>query len=199
MQQMLCSLVAALVASAPLAALGASSPAPTPPPASAPAQAVSPFAPGPFYGGDDPWAELRMMQDRINRIMEESFGRMAAQPPLQWKMPALEYSPDIDVTETDAAFVVVCDLPGMEKDKIEVRFKGGDLFIRGSREAVKEEKDLPGWYVRERSSGSFERVISIGTGVKEEAITAEYQNGVLTVTLPKTESAAKPGRKIQII
>src|SRR5690606_12353185 len=149
------------------------SPAPTPPPASVPAQAVSPSAPGPFYGGDDPWAELRLMQDRTNRIMEECFGRMAAQPPLPWEMPAREHSPDIAVTETDAALVVAGDLPGMEKDKIEVRLKGGDLCIRGSREAMKEEKDLPGWYVRERSSGSFERVISIGTGVKEEAITAE--------------------------
>ena len=57
----------------------------------------------------------------------------------------------------------------------------------------------PGWYVRERSSGTFERVISIGEGVKEDGITAEYKNGVLTVTLPKTESAAKPGRKILVL
>jgi len=86
---------------------------------------VPPYAYGPFFGGDDPWMELRMMQDRINRIMEESFGRVAPRAPMPWGMPALDFSPDIDLTETDAAYVVVCDLPGMEKDKIEVTFKDG--------------------------------------------------------------------------
>lgn len=196
-----CCLAVALVASAPFAACAAaeSAPAAAPSPAPPPAQMVPPYAYGPFFGGDDPWMELRMMQDRINRIMEESFGRVAPRAPMPWGMPALDFSPDIDLTETDAAYVVVCDLPGMEKDKIEVTFKDGELIIRGSRAAAREEGGEPGWYVRERSSGAFERIIAIGEGVKEDVITAEYTNGVLTVTVPKTESAAKPGKKILVL
>jgi HSP20 family protein len=87
----------------------------------------------------------------------------------------------------------------MDKDKIEVAFKDGELIIRGSRETVKEEAKSPGWYLHERSSGSFERVIPVGVEVKEAGIKAEYRNGVLTVTLPKAESVLTPGRKIQIL
>ncbi|MEI6632490.1 MAG: Hsp20/alpha crystallin family protein [Chlamydiota bacterium] len=201
MKLVLCSTAAALIAAAPLAALCASAGAPTPSPADEPAAApmMRPPVAGPWYGGDDPLMELRMMQDRINRIMEESFGRMGPRPPAQWALPALEYSPDIDLSETDKAFTVTCDLPGMEKDKIEVTFKEGNLILRGSREVVKEEGKGPDWYLHERSAGSFERVIPIGAEVKEAGIKAEYKNGVLTVTLPKAESAVKPGTKVPVL
>lgn len=191
---------AAVLAAAPRAALCAAPPASTPSAPDGPAAdpAVRPPAPG--FPLDDPWMEMRAMQDRINRIMEESFGRMAApRMPAPWALPGFEYSPDIDLVETDKAFVVTCDLPGMEKDRIEVSFKEGVLYIRGSRDSVKEEGKGPDWYIRERSAGSFERAIPLNAEVKEGEIKAEYRNGVLTVTLPKVETAVKPATKIQVI
>jgi HSP20 family protein len=200
MKLVLCSLAAALIAVAPLAALCAPAGAPSPADEPAAAPMMRPPVAGSWYGGDDPGMELRMMQDRINRIMEESIGRMGPMQPAQWAVPVIEYSPDIDVTETGKAFTVTCDLPGMEKDKIEVTFKEGNLILRGIREVVKEEEGKsPDWYLRERSTGSFERVIPIGAEVKEADIKAEYKNGVLMVTLPKAESATKPGTKIQVL
>jgi HSP20 family protein len=200
MKLVLCSLAAALIAAAPLAALCAPAAAPTPSPADEPAAPMMrPPGAGPWYGGDDSWMELRMMQDRINRIMEESFGRIGPRPPAPLAMPVPEFAPEVDLTETDKAFTVTCDLPGMEKDKIEVTFKEGTLIIRGTREVVKDEGKSPDWYLHERSAGSFERAISFNAEVKENEIKAEYKNGVLTVTLPKAESAAKPGTKIQVL
>ena len=202
MKLVLCSTAAALIAAAPLAGLCASAGVPTPSQADEPAAApmMRPPAPGPLYGAgaDEPWMELRMMQDRINRIMEESFGRMGPRPPAPWAAPVLGFSPDVDLSETDKAFTVICDLPGMEKDKVEVTFKEGNLIIRGSREVVKEEEKSSDWYLHERSTGSFERVIPLNAEVKENEIKAEFKNGVLTVTLPKAESAVKPGTKVQV-
>lgn len=200
MRIMFCGLAAALIAAAPLAAICAPPPAPTPSAADGPAACPMMYpVPGPIPGVDDPWMELRMMQDRINRIMEEGFGRMASRTPAPWAVPVLEYSPDVDLVETDKAFTVTCDLPGMEKDKIEVSFKEGNLVIRGSRESVREEGKGADWYLRERSSGSFERVIPLNAEVKENEIKAEYKNGVLTVTLPKVETAATPATKIRVL
>lgn len=149
--------------------------------------------------GQDIWAEVREMQQRLNRIVEDAAWRFQAPGPMWGGVPGVEFYPDVDVKETDTAIVVSCDLPGMEKEKIDVSFKDGSLIIRGERNVVKEESKNTGWYMRERSSGSFERAIPIATDIKESEITADYKNGVLRVTLPKAESALKPGRKIQIL
>ncbi len=158
-----------------------------------------PAVPAPWFGVGDPWMELRMMQDRINRVLEEGFGRLGPRVPAQWALPAPDFLPDVDVAETEKAFIVTCDLPGLEKEKIEVVYKDGALFIRGSREVEREEGKGSEWYVRERSAGAFERIIPIAAEVKEAEIKAEYRNGVLTVTLPKAESATRPGTKIKVI
>lgn len=148
--------------------------------------------------GGDTWAYVRDMQERINRIVEDSYRRFGPPPP-PVVVPDAEFYPMADVHETDREFIVTCDLPGMEKDKIDISFKDGTLSISGKREIVKEQGSGTGFHVRERSSGSFERVIPIGTEVKESEIKADYKNGVLTVTLPKVEAATTPGRKIQIL
>jgi len=154
---------------------------------------------GGYRFDDDPWAYLREMQDRINRIIEDSYRRTTPGSPLSTDAVQTEFCPAVDVRETDKAVIVSCDLPGMEKDKIDVVYKDGDLTIKGSRETVKEKSDNAGLIINERSFGSFEKVIPIDADIKEDKIQAEYKNGVLTVTLPKTEAAIKPGKKIQII
>jgi HSP20 family protein len=149
--------------------------------------------------GQDIWAELRGMQERLNRVVEDAGYRYQSRAPMWPAGPSYEFYPDADVRETDKAVIVSCDLPGMEKDKIEVSFKDGNLIISGKREVVKEESKSTGWYMRERSFGSFERVIPISDEIKESEIKADYKNGVLTITLPKAEEALKPVRKIQIL
>ena len=163
-----------------------------------PAQEPAGPGSGPFTG-QDIWAEVREMQQRLNRIVEDAAWRFQVPGPMWPGAAGVELYPDVDVKETDTAVIVSCDLPGMEKEKIDVSFKNGSLIISGERGAVKEESKGTGWYVQERSFGSFERAIPIATDIKENEITADYKNGVLRITLPKAESALKPGRKIQIL
>ncbi len=157
---------------------------------------------GPEIGapmGQDMWAEVREMQQRLNRIIEDTAWRFQPLGPMGSGGPSFEFNPDVDVKETEKTIIVSCDLPGMEKDKIDVSFKDGNVIISGKREVVKEESKGTGWYMRERSFGSFERVIPIAAEVKESEIKADYKNGVLVITLPKAEEAMKPGKKIQIL
>lgn len=153
-----------------------------------------------FYPEQDPWAELRDMQQRLERIMADTYARFRQPAFMMPPSGTFGFYPDIDIRETDKDIVVVCDLPGMEKEKIDIEFREGNLIISGTRESVKEESGDEGWYVHERSVGSFERVIPIAAEIKEDAITADYKNGVLTVTLPKVAPSPRPaGRKIRVI
>ncbi|MCX6354364.1 MAG: Hsp20/alpha crystallin family protein [Candidatus Aureabacteria bacterium] len=174
---------------------------PTPPAGSPGEYPGAPPMTRPWGGGpanDNLWVYLRDMQDRINRIAEDSCNYFGPRPPLGAYPAGTDFSPSADVRETDKEIIVSCDIPGMDKEKIEVTYKDGDLIIRGKRESVKEESGS-GFLARERSFGSFERVIPIEEDVKADEIKADYKNGVLTVILPKTETAKKPGTKIQIL
>lgn len=158
-----------------------------------------PVPPGGGPAGEDIWAELHGIQGRLNRIIEDTAWRLQPRAPMGPVAQNFEFYPDVDVKETDKAIIVSCDLPGMEKDKIDISFKDGNVIVSGTREVVKEEIKNTGWYMRERSFGSFERVVPIATEIKESEIKADYKNGVLTVTLPKAEGAMKPVKKIQIL
>ncbi|MDD5556027.1 MAG: Hsp20/alpha crystallin family protein [bacterium] len=175
---------------------------PAPPPAAGPRAEEPAVRPrmedrwGLFHS-DPWWEELREMRERMDRVMADAYGRFGPGIWAPHRPPG--FHPEIDVRETETAIVVSCDLPGMEKDKIEVAFRDGNLVIGGERESVVERAGDAGWYVAERSFGRFERIIPVGAEVKEDEISADYRDGVLTVTLPKAEPAARPGRKIRIL
>lgn len=99
-------------------------------------------------------------------------------------------APALDVRETRDAYVVEADLPGMEKKDIQVRVEEGVLTLAGTRTAEHQVETKEGtWHRVERSWGAFERALSLGQGVDAARVSAEYKDGVLTVTVPKKESA----------
>jgi HSP20 family protein len=102
------------------------------------------------------------------------------------------FVPQMNVAETDKCYEVTLDLPGMTRDDINVELREGNLFISGHRE---EEREETGKTFRriERSAGRFMRTIPVGPNVQPDQINAEYKDGVLKVTLPKSE-AAQPKR-----
>ena len=103
-----------------------------------------------------------------------------------------------DIRDTGDAYVLEADLPGMKKEDIHIDIDGDRLSISAERSAVKEEKDENGGYVRcERSYGSFSRSFDI-SGVQAENISAAYENGVLTLTMPKKEAAVPAARRLEI-
>lgn len=105
------------------------------------------------------------------------------------------WAPRADVHENDNAFVVQLDLPGVEKDNVKVKFEDDTLVVSGERK-YESNVDEKNFHRVERIYGSFTRSISIPKEVDSEKISASFKNGVLEITLPKTEEV-KP-KEIEI-
>lgn len=135
----------------------------------------------------NPFREIAEMQRQFDRAFDDIWSNTETRMSTNW-MP-------IDVTETDSNFTVVADLPGLNVDDISVNFHDGVLTIAGEVEKkTVDENDRV--LVRERTYGKFNRSINLPTSIDVDNISAAYDEGVLTLTLPKAEEA-KP-RQIQI-
>ncbi|MGB0680963.1 MAG: Hsp20/alpha crystallin family protein [Polyangiales bacterium] len=122
---------------------------------------------------------------RLHRDLEEMFR------PLDrgvWGGESITFAPEVDIREEEECFVVHADLPGMKQEDIEVQLHDGDLSIAGKRE-VETEKEVQGAMLRERRYGSFKRTFRLGASVDPNDVEAKYDQGVLTVTLPKRQEA----------
>ena len=103
-----------------------------------------------------------------------------------------------DIKDADDRFVLEAELPGFDKEDISLDVKDGILTISAQHKEEKEDKDEKGQYIRrERRYGSFTRSFDI-TGIDESGITAAYQNGVLELTLPKSQPVIPEARRIAI-
>ncbi len=108
-----------------------------------------------------------------------------------------EVTPSIDVSETDKAFQVSVEIPGVDEKDVEITLSDGILTIKGERKSETEKKGEN--YIRvERAYGTFRRALSLPSGVDEKKISAMSDKGVLRITLPKTQKAARGTRKIRI-
>ncbi len=108
-----------------------------------------------------------------------------------------EWIPKIDVEETEKAFLVSAELPGMEEKDINVTLEKNILTISGEKKEEKEEKDeKKNRYYTERHYGSFRRSVTLPEEIRTDNIKANFKKGVLTIDIPKDEKA--PGKKISI-
>jgi HSP20 family protein len=110
-------------------------------------------------------------------------------------------APRIDVSETDKEIRITAELPGVEEKDVEVTMHGDAILIKGEKRTEAEQKDEKEgrhYHRIERSYGSFERSFALPSEVVAEKVTADFKNGVLTVTLPKSTEAAKRSRKIAV-
>ena len=108
-----------------------------------------------------------------------------------------EWIPSLDFSETKSDLVVKAELPGIDPKDIDISLSEGVLTIRGEKRQEKEEKE-EGYHLVERRYGSFTRSIRLPREIQNEKINASYQNGVLKITLPKTEEAKKKEVKIKV-
>jgi HSP20 family protein len=99
-------------------------------------------------------------------------------------------SPAIDMYQTDNEVVVKAALPGIQADEVQINVTGDILTIKGEMKHEEEKKDKS-WHIREQRWGAFERSLTLPTGVISEKAKADFENGILTITLPKSE-AVKP-------
>lgn len=102
-----------------------------------------------------------------------------------------------DLSETEDAYELQVDLPGMKKDDVSVDYSDGVLTISGERKDEREDK-RKGYYLSERSYGAYQRSFRVPESVDCDSISAQFNDGVLTITLPKTEEAQKTSRRIDV-
>jgi len=118
----------------------------------------------------------------MNELMDQFFGSDGGTEFALW------FAPRVNLAETDQAFEVTVDLPGMKPEEFSVELKEGQLWITGERRQESEEKGKT-YHRVERQYGRFQRVIPLPAAVNPEKIEAEYKDGVLHITLPKDETA----------
>lgn len=142
----------------------------------------------PSFGGD-PFSTMRREMDRLfdefrgvrGGLYEDEAG----------------FAPAVNVKQTDKGVEVTAELPGIDEKNVEVSLADNALTIRGEKKSEKEEKG-EGWFISERSFGSFMRTIPLPVEVDEDKVSAQFRNGVLTVTLPAAADAERKTKKIAV-
>ena len=146
----------------------------------------------PFSGGS-PFSLMRRMMEDFDRMFEDPFRGLMGGGGLGGGMRA----PAIDVFERGDQIVVRADVPGFNKEDIKLECTEEGLIVEGERKDEREEKD-GGFYRRERTYGTFRRLIPLPTGVDYDKVRAEMKDGVLEVCIPLPEEQKTQRRRIEI-
>ena len=129
----------------------------------------------------EPAREMMTLREAMDRLFDDAFTR-----PLSvqdgWSMA----TPAIDMYQTDNDVVVKASLPGIKAEEVQINVTGDILTLKGEVKQEEERKDRA-WHIREQRFGSFERSIVLPTDVKSDRAEAVFENGILTVTLPKAD------------
>ena len=150
-----------------------------------------------------PFESLRREMDRLfdsfdSGFWRSPFGRSVFDVEPFWRRESTwTAAPAVDVAESEKAYEITAELPGMDEKNIEVNLTNGGITIKGEKKEETQEKKKD-YSVSERRYGSFERYFALPEGVDANKIEATFKNGVLKVTLPKTAEAQKPAKKIEV-
>jgi HSP20 family protein len=140
---------------------------------------------------EQPFRGAATLQEQISRMFGEGVGHAGEESNLT------PWAPPVDIYETENELVVKADLPDVNPQNLDIRVENNILTIRGERKF--ESKVNEDNYLRiERAYGSFSRSFSLANSVKSDAIKADYQNGVLTLSLPKREEAKPKQIKVTV-
>ena len=147
------------------------------------------------------WDDFRRFEEIMNRMFEEFWGRPSARRLLSSGergavVPSGQREPFIDLIESDKEIIATAEMPGLEKQDININVTEDRLEISAEikHEEKKEEK---GYIYRERRSGSYYRAISLPSPVDPDNSKATYENGVLEIKMPKTEVKKKTPLEIE--
>ncbi len=139
-----------------------------------------------------PFREFEKMRREMDRFWDSFFERR----PMKAE-EGLEFLPALDLAETDNELVVKCEVPGLEPKDIDISLSDGMLTIKGEKKQEREEKKAD-YHLVERSYGAFTRSIQLPKEVQSDKINASYKNGILKITLLKSEEAKKKEIKIKV-
>jgi HSP20 family protein len=132
----------------------------------------------------DPLHGLRLFEDAVTRLMSEPRG-------------SRPWSPAVDILENQESLIVRADLPDVNIEDIDIRVENQTLTISGRRKFEKDE-NVKGYHRIERNYGEFVRSFAVPSTVDTDKVAADYKNGVLTITLPRKESAKPKQIKVSI-
>ena len=130
----------------------------------------------------DPYREFRSLADRVNRAFVGTPARRDEE------MSLGSWLPPVDIAEDNDRLVLTAELPGFQKDEIDVQLEGGVLTLRGERK-FEQEKDGRNYHRVERSYGQFVRSFTLPNNVDRDSVKATFSNGLLELSLPKREEA----------
>ncbi|MBB6303747.1 Hsp20/alpha crystallin family protein [Rhizobium leucaenae] len=146
------------------------------------------------------WSPFESLRTEIDRLFDDLtptfWHRPFARLSLGKSFPSIT-APAVDVVEKEKSYEISAELPGIEPKDLDVRVANQTLTIKGEKQETKEEKEKE-YYLSERRYGSFQRSFQLPQSVDAAKIEASFNNGVLTVTLPKTGEAQKNERKVII-
>lgn len=137
------------------------------------------------------------LQRQMNSLFDDFFSGFDVAPREFATRGFGAFSPSVDVKESEKDFTIRAELPGVEEKDIDVTIAGDTVTIRGEKKEEKEDKGK-NYYYMERSYGSFNRVIPLATETDANKAEASFINGVLNITVPKSQSAKTKETKVPI-
>jgi HSP20 family protein len=140
----------------------------------------------------DPFRDMVTLRDKMNKLFEDSYSGRAEESGLLQGT----WAPSVDIFESENELVLTAEVPGIDEKDIEIKLEDNTLTLKGERKLEKETKE-ENYHRIERSYGSFFRSFSLPNYVDHDKIQAEYQNGVLKITMPKRQESKS--RKVKII
>ena len=134
----------------------------------------------------EPVREMMTLREAMDRLFDDAFTRPISLRDGGWSSPA------VDMYQTDDEVVVKAAIPGFKADEVQINVTGDILTLRGETKHEEEKTSSPqrkdkAWHIREHRWGSFERSIALPTEVMADKAAADFENGILTITLPKAE------------
>ncbi len=128
----------------------------------------------------EPAREMMTLRDAMDRLFDDAFTRPLRLNDGHWSMPA------VDMYQTDNEIVVKAAVPGVKTEDAQINVTGEVLTIKGEVKEKEEVKEKA-YHLREQRWGMFERTLALPTDVIADKAKAEFENGILTITLPKAE------------
>ncbi|GAC1338907.1 MAG: Hsp20/alpha crystallin family protein [Candidatus Dormibacteria bacterium] len=136
----------------------------------------------------NPWTDLFSLHDQMDQLFSQAYGGEAPGRSGSGAADQSWMTLPVDIRQTERAFTIQASVPGFRPEDVEVTVEEGVLSIRG-RLSQSEETRESGWVRRERRMGSFHRQIGMPAEVRADEVSAEFENGVLTITVPRAQKA----------
>ena len=139
-----------------------------------------------------PFGDLPAFRREVERLFDRFLGELP-----RVDLSGAGWAPHLDMTETKECLIVKAELPGLEVKDLDITISGNTLALKGEKRQVREDQDEH-HHLLERSYGAFARTVELPTTVAADKVKAAFKNGVLTITLPKTEEAKRKPISIEI-